>query len=252
VHRRGKLDGVPTSLPDPGPEDASESTVSLERIPADAGVPDPEAAAARLRFDLAIDAAGIGSFDWDLVSRRLAWDDRLLEMFGYDRATWPGTIDAFVERLHPDDASRTVAALQHAIDTCGEYDAEFRVVLPTGGTRWVQGRGRALADESGTAVRLLGAAYDTTEPRQADARVARVLESMNAAFFALDREWRFTYVNGEAERVLQRSREDLLGGDIWELFPAALGSAFEVHYRGAAATGRERVFEAYYPRPLDA
>jgi serine phosphatase RsbU (regulator of sigma subunit) len=221
-------------------------------MPADAGVPDPEAAAARLRFDLAIDAAGIGSFDWDLVSRRLVWDDRLLEMFGYDRATWPGTIDAFVERLHPDDAPRTVAALQHAIATCGEYDAEFRVVLPTGATRWVQGRGRALADESGTAVRLLGAAYDTTGPRQADARVARVLESMNAAFFALDREWRFTYVNGEAERVLQRSREDLLGGDIWELFPAAVGSAFEVHYRGAAATGRERVFEAYYPAPLDA
>jgi serine phosphatase RsbU (regulator of sigma subunit)/PAS domain-containing protein len=221
-------------------------------MPADAGVPDPEAAAARLRFDLAIDAAGIGSFDWDLVSRRLVWDDRLLEMFGYDRATWPGTIDAFVERLHPDDAPRTVAALQHAIATCGEYDAEFRVVLPTGATRWVQGRGRALADESGTAVRLLGAAYDTTGPRQADARVARVLESMNAAFFALDREWRFAYVNGEAERVLQRSREDLLGGDIWELFPAAVGSAFEVHYRGAAATGRERVFEAYYPAPLDA
>jgi serine phosphatase RsbU (regulator of sigma subunit) len=116
----------------------------------------------------------------------------------------------------------------------------------------VQGRGRALADEAGNSVRLLGAGYDTTEHRQADARVARVLESMNAAFFALDRDWRFTYVNGEAERVLQRSRGDLLGGDIWELFPAAVGSDFEVHYRGAAATGRERVFEAYYPAPLDA
>ncbi|SHN87060.1 Serine phosphatase RsbU, regulator of sigma subunit [Geodermatophilus obscurus] len=226
--------------------------MNLDRTAAETGDPDPEVAATRLRFDLAIDAAGIGSFDWDLVSRRLAWDDRLLQMFGYDRAGWPGTIDAFVERLHPDDAPRTVAALQHAIDTCGEYDAEFRVVLPTGGTRWVQGRGRALADESGIAVRLLGAAYDTTEHRRADARVARVLESMNAAFFALDRNWRFTYVNGEAERVLQRSRGDLLDGDIWQLFPAAVGSDFEVHYRGAAATGRERVFEAYYPAPLDA
>src|SRR3712207_9196210 len=75
---------------------------------------------------------------------------------------------------------------------------------------------------------------------------------MNAACFALDRDWRFTYVNGEAERVLQRPRGDLLGGDIGELFPAAVGSDFEVHYRGAAATGRERVFEAYYPAPLDA
>jgi PAS domain S-box-containing protein len=234
------------------PEDASESTVNLDRTPAETGEPDPEAAATRLRFDLAIDAAGIGSFDWDLVTGRLEWDDRLLEIFGYDRAGWPGTIEAFAERLHPDDATRTLEALQRAIDTQGEYDAEFRVVLPTGETRWVQGRGRALADESGNSVRLLGAGYDTTEHRQADARVARVLESMNAAFFALDRDWRFTYVNGEAERVLQRSRGDLLGGDIWELFPAAVGSDFEVHYRGAAATGRERVFEAYYPAPLDA
>jgi len=241
-----------TSVPDTGPEDASESTVSLERTPAEAGDPDRDGEATRLRFDLAIEAAGIGSFDWDLVSGRLAWDDRLLEIFGYDRAGWSGTFDAFVERIHPDDATRTVDALRHAIDTRGEYDAEFRVVLPTGETRWVQGRGRALADERGTAVRLLGAGYDTTEHRHADARVARVLESMNAAFFALDREWRFGYVNGEAERVLGRPRGDLLGGCIWELFPAAVGSDFEVHYRGAVATGQERVFEAYYPAPLDA
>ena len=241
-----------TSVPDTGPEDASESTVSLERTPAEAGDPDRDVEATRLRFDLAIEAAGIGSFDWDLVSGRLAWDDRLLEIFGYDRAGWSGTFDAFVERIHPDDATRTVDALRHAIDTRGEYDAEFRVVLPTGETRWVQGRGRALADERGTAVRLLGAGYDTTEHRHADARVARVLESMNAAFFALDREWRFGYVNGEAERVLGRPRGDLLGGCIWELFPAAVGSDFEVHYRGAVATGQERVFEAYYPAPLDA
>jgi PAS domain S-box-containing protein len=226
--------------------------VSLERTPANAGEPDRDAEVTRLRAGLAIDAAGIGSFDWDLVSGRLEWDDRMLEIFGYDRRTWPGTLEAFAERIHPDDAPRTLAALQHAIDTRGEYDAEFRVVLPTGETRWVQGRGRALADERGAAVRLLGAGYDTTQHRQTDARVARVLESMNAAFFALDREWRFAYVNGEAERVLGRTRGELLGGDIWELFPAAVGSDFEVHYRGAAATGRERVFEAYYPAPLDA
>ena len=250
MHRPGNLDGVPTSVP--APEDASESTVSLDRTPAEAGDPDRDTEVTRLRAGLAIDAAGIGSFDWDLVSGRLEWDDRLLEIFGYDRAGWPGTIDAFAERLHPDDATRTLDALRHAIDTHGEYDAEFRVVLPTGETRWVQGRGRALADERGNAVRLLGAGYDTTERRQTDARVARVLESMNAAFFALDRDWRFTYVNGEAERLLGRSRGELIGGDIWELFPAAVGSDFEVHYRGAAATGRERVFEAHYPAPLDA
>jgi PAS domain S-box-containing protein len=174
-------------------------------------------------------------------------------LFGYDRATFDETIEAFHARLHPDDVARVAAALQSAIDSCGAFEAEYRVLLPTGETRWIAGRGKALPGADGRAVRLLGAAYDTTRQRQGDARVARVarvLEVMNAAFFSLDRDWRFTYVNAEAERVLHHRREELLGGNIWELFPYAVGTDFEVNYRGAAADGRQRVFEAHYPPPL--
>ncbi|MCF6745360.1 GAF domain-containing protein [Blastococcus sp. KM273128] len=206
----------------------------------------------RVRFELAIDAAGIGSFDWNLRTGRLLWDDRLLALFGYERADFGETIDAFVSRVHPDDRDRTTEALQAAIDGRGDYDAEFRVVLPSGDTRWVRGRGRAVRDDGGTAVRLLGAAFDTTPQRQEDVRIARLLEAMKASFFSLDREWRFTYVNAEAERVLGAARDDLIGGIIWELFPAAVGSDFERYYRAAAETGREQLFEAFYPVPLDA
>ncbi|MGY1617859.1 SpoIIE family protein phosphatase [Geodermatophilus sp. SYSU D00691] len=206
----------------------------------------------RLRFELAIDAAEIGSFDWDLVTGRLIWDDRLVQLFGYDRATFTESIEAFNDRLHPDDLPRVSEALRHAIDTCGTYEAEYRVVLPSGEIRWIDARGRAVGDDRGVAVRLLGAAYDTTEQRDADARVARVLETMPAAFFSLDRDFRFAYVNAEGERLLQASREELIGGDIWELFPAAVGSEFETHYRGAMSSGGERVFQAYYPPPLAA
>ncbi|WP_324275226.1 PAS domain-containing protein [Blastococcus brunescens] len=95
----------------------------------------------RLRFELAIDAAEIGSFDWDLVTGRLVWDDRLVEIFGYDRATFEESIDSFRARCHPDDVGRTMDALQSAIETVGQYQAEFRVILPSGETRWVQARG---------------------------------------------------------------------------------------------------------------
>ncbi|MGY1724023.1 SpoIIE family protein phosphatase [Blastococcus sp. SYSU DS0533] len=206
----------------------------------------------RVRFELAIDAAGIGSFDWNLETGRLLWDDRLLALFGYERAEFDETIDAFVSRVHPDDRERTVEALQAAIDGRGDYDAEFRVVLPSGDTRWVRGRGRAVRDDGGSAVRLLGAGFDTTPQRQEDVRIARLLDAMKASFFSLDREWRFTYVNAEAERVLGASRDDLIGGVVWELFPAAVGSDFERHYRAAVESGREQLFEAYYPAPLDA
>ena len=207
--------------------------------------------ASRLRWGLAIDAAGIGSFDWDLVTGELFWDERLVDLFGYAQSGFPGTIDAFLARVHPGDADHVSQVLQAAVDTCGAFDAEYRVVLPGGETRWVQARGRALGDERGEAVRFLGAAYDTTAQRHGDARVARVLETMSAAFYSLDRNWRFSYVNAEAERLLGRGRDELLGGSVWELFPDAVGSIFESEYRGAVASGEERVFEAYYPPPLD-
>jgi PAS domain S-box-containing protein len=207
--------------------------------------------ASRLRWGLAIDAAGIGSFDWDLTAGQLSWDDRMLALFGYERTEFSDTIEAFTDRVHPDDVERVSAALQAAIDTCGTYDAEFRVLLPTGDVRWVRGRGRAVTDERGTAVRLLGAGYDTTDQRDADARIARVLESMPTAFFSLGRDWTFTHANAEAERLLGLSREELIGNVVWELFPAALGSDFEVQYRTAMDSGVQAAFEAYYPPPLD-
>ncbi|ABS02435.1 putative PAS/PAC sensor protein [Kineococcus radiotolerans SRS30216 = ATCC BAA-149] len=207
---------------------------------------------ARVRGQLAVAAGGVGTFDWDLLTGELVWDERLLDLFGYAADDFGRDIAAFEARLHPDDRSRVGEALQQAIETCGPFEAEYRIVRPDGSTRWVQARGQALPDASGLAVRLLGAAYDTTSARDDDVRVARILESMASAFFFLDRGWRFTYVNAEAEKVLGRRREELLGGNVWALFPDAVGSDFETHYRSVARDGRPATFEAYYPAPLDA
>ena len=206
----------------------------------------------RVAWRLAVDAAGVGAFVWDLVSGRLRWDGRLLELFGLDEESFGGTIESFNERVHPDDLPRVSGALARAIESCGEYDAEYRVVLPTGELRWIQAHGRAICDESeGPAVRLVGAAYDTTTVREGEARVGRVLESMPSAFFQLDRDWRFTFVNTEAERLIGSDRGHLVGQVIWDAFPAAVGTAFEDQYRRAATTGRPVSFEAPYP-PLEA
>ncbi|WP_133412042.1 SpoIIE family protein phosphatase [Vallicoccus soli] len=210
-----------------------------------------EAETSRLLWELAIEAGGVGTFDWDLASGKLSWDDRLVEMFGYRRDDFDESIEAFNARVHPADRSRVSQALQEAIDTCGVLEVEYRILLPEDTTRWVGARGRALCDEQGRSVRLLGAAYDITGQREVEARLGRVLESMSAAFYSLNRDWRFTYVNAEAERLLGRPREELLGGVLWELFPAAVGSDFETNYRRVMATNEPVSFDAYYPAPLN-
>ncbi|MDK3255257.1 SpoIIE family protein phosphatase [Blastococcus capsensis] len=205
----------------------------------------------RVRWELATEAGGVGTFDWDLTSRKLIWDEQLITMFGYDVEGFDQTIEAFNERLHPDDRAWVGEALQHAIETCGDLDVTYRVVRPDGETRWVHARGRALPDHQEQAVRVLGAAFDITGEREAATLVTRTLEAMPAGFYSLDREWRFTHVNAEAERLLQAARDELLGHVLWEAFPAAVNSVFEESYREAVRTGQPVSFDAYYPPPLD-
>lgn len=206
----------------------------------------------RVAWRLAVDAAGVGAFVWDLGSGSLRWDGRMLELFGLDEASFGATIESFNRLVHPDDLPRVSAALERAISTCGDYEAEYRVVLPGGGVRWIEARGRAIPDRpAGPAARLVGAAHDTTEVREGEARIGRVLESMSSAFFQLDADWRFTYVNSEAERLLGQGRSRLLGQTIWDAYPDAVGTSFEERYRWAATTGSPVSFEAHYPAPLD-
>ena len=100
-----------------------------------------------------------------------------------------------------------------------------------------------------TAVHAMHAERETLlrQERQASERAANILESITDAFFAVDRRWRFTYVNREAERLLRRSRRELLGRELWQEFPAAVGSMFQREYERAMAEQTTVQFEARYP-----
>jgi PAS domain S-box-containing protein len=79
----------------------------------------------------------------------------------------------------------------------------------------------------------------------------RIIESINEAFIALDRNMTLTYINRRGETLLRRRREELLGRSIWESFPEAVGSTFDKQYRYALETGTDVNFTEYYP-PLEA
>ena len=96
------------------------------------------------------------------------------------------------------------------------------------------------------------AALVESDRARADAEDARarsdaVLASIADAFYLLDREWRFIFVNDAAEPLLRTTRETLLGRTLWEAFPDVAGSPFEGPYREAMAGGRPTSAEAYFP-----
>jgi PAS domain S-box-containing protein len=89
------------------------------------------------------------------------------------------------------------------------------------------------------------------ELRSAQERAVELLESTSDAFFSLDRRFHVTYLNQEAERVLGRKREALMGRNLWAEFPEAVGSSLQHEYQGVMDTGRPVQFVEFYP-PLQA
>ncbi|QOL50281.1 sensor domain-containing protein [Massilia litorea] len=77
------------------------------------------------------------------------------------------------------------------------------------------------------------------------------LEAMSDAFYTLDKGWRFTYLNEAAERLLRRSRHELLGKVLWEAYPDLVGTHFGAQYEFAMARRQPVAFEEYYA-PLQA
>jgi PAS domain S-box-containing protein len=84
------------------------------------------------------------------------------------------------------------------------------------------------------------------EVRQAQEKAGAILESITDGFVALNSEWRFTYVNAEAERISGMRREDLIGKHQWEVFPATVGTRLEHEWRRAVAEQVPVQFEHYY------
>ncbi len=80
---------------------------------------------------------------------------------------------------------------------------------------------------------------------------ATLLESITEGFFAVDEDWRFTYVNQHAESLLKRTRHDLLGKRVWDEFPEAADSEFYRQYEQAIDEDRHVRFTAFFP-PLNA
>jgi PAS domain S-box-containing protein len=180
-------------------------------------------------------------------------------VFGRSRESFYKHPRSPVEALHPEDRERVEKALL-SLRYGGEYDIEYRIIRPDGEVRWIWSRGYPIRNERGEVYRIAGIMDDITEQKEAEqdrerllererearAEVTTIMESITDALFTLDREWRFTYLNQEAVRILRRSREELLGKVVWDEFPEAVGSRFEAEYRRAMAEQRTAAFEEYY------
>lgn len=187
----------------------------------------------------------------------LNWDEETRALFCLRPDEVP-TVELFWNRLHPDDREPTRRAVDAAIRDHARYEIEHRTIHPdTGEVRWIKSAGKATYGADGTPIRFDGINYEITARKKAEqaaeatARdMVAMLESVTDGFVRYDREWRFLYLNAEAERINQRSRTELLGKNLWEMFPAVVGTPLETEFRRAVKEQTTVEFENYY-EPFD-
>jgi len=165
--------------------------------------------------------------------------------------------DAWFEAVHPDDRAATARAWTRSLETGEPYESEFRIRRHDGEWRWHLTRANPFRAEDGTILKWYGSSTDIHEQLEltssAEAlalRLTTTLESITDAFYLLDAEWRLAFLNEEAERVLERRRDEILGRKLWEAFPATVGTVLEEEYRRAIQDGSTASFRYFYP-PLE-
>lgn len=194
----------------------------------------------------------LGGWAADIDRNQVYWSEEIFHILEWASDDAPSLENAL--NLYPPEHRQRLSA---AIATCAQggtpFDLDVELYTATGRRFWARAIGEAERNAEGNIVRVIGALQDISAQKQAESALARfatrlrtTLESMTDAFYLLDDQWRFTYLNSEAERVLQRPPGELIGQVVWEAFPEARQSQLYAEYHAAVDKNQSRHFELYY------
>ena len=129
------------------------------------------------RVRLAAEAAHLGVWELDAATNEMWISDSARDLFQFDSETRVNHA-LLQDRVHPDDRALRDSAVKAAVKTLGEYEIEYRILLPDGNLRWIHGRGRCVTREGGKGTRLIGVSIDITPRKIAEAEARRYHEEV--------------------------------------------------------------------------
>ncbi len=122
---------------------------------------------ARSQLETALLAGEIGTYVWDIAADRLYGDSNFTALFGVPLVDGAAPLSEFVAAIHPDDRPHVIPRVERALDTGGDYEAEYRIIAGER-ERWVIARGKVEFDGEGRPVRFPGVLLDITERKLAE------------------------------------------------------------------------------------
>lgn len=126
------------------------------------------------RLTLAITAARLGIWDWDLVSGKLMWDKEMYPLFELDPDDFSGDYEAFDQTLHPDDKQRVYDSVNATIaGKQGDYKDTFRIITKKGEIKYVAAISKLIKGSKSKPIRMIGVNFDVTESKLAEERILK-------------------------------------------------------------------------------
>ena len=202
---------------------------------------------------IASNAARLGGWTVDFPELRITWSDEVCAIHEMPLGTVPD-LEQALSFYAPEWRGKMTAAFERCLNEGAPFDEEMEIITAGNRRIWVRSIGEGIRNKSGVTTRIQGAFQDITEQKQAEAaaeriaeRMAATLESITDAFFTLDREWRFNYLNHSVVETSGFSREELMGRVLWEVYPDLKESEFGRNYLRAVAENCPVEFVEYYP-----
>lgn len=117
---------------------------------------------------LAMSGTRMGAWSRNLIKDEVEWSEELEAIFGLPAGAFAKSLDAYYDRVHPEDRMRVKQVALRAIDERKDYTVEFRFFHSDGSLRWMEGRGKAVYDADDNPTKVYGIGVDITERKQAE------------------------------------------------------------------------------------
>jgi PAS domain S-box-containing protein len=192
------------------------------------------AKSSQLEHRLELLASKVGQIYISVSSNGITQDSHLWQAFtGQTDAEVAGW--GWLNAIHPDERLAAQKCWGHAIAMQTSFEMVFQVRRSDGVYRTFGAHCIPTYNNQGEIFEWVGICSDITafETIASSQRIGTILESITDAFFTLDRDWHFTYLNSQTEPLLRRSRETLMHRNIWQEFPEAIDTRFYKEYHRA-------------------
>jgi PAS domain S-box-containing protein len=123
---------------------------------------------------LVLDLTHIATWDWKFATGEVIWNENHFRLLGLVPGETKSTYQLWRDRVHPEDINRVEQAVNHALETHSDYQAEYRVIHPDGSLHWVMGRARGLYNSEGKPVRMLGMVIEISDRKQAEEQLRQL------------------------------------------------------------------------------